>query len=483
MFLTDLIGPHESGNIVIKGITADSRAVGAGYLFAALPGVEKDGRDFITDAVQRGAVAILSAPGAVVPNGIILIEHDAPRAFLSQIAARFYPRQPQQIAAVTGTNGKTSTVCFAQQIWRALGVEKAATLGTLGLSAPGVVFENARTTPDSVSLHAMLDEMTGRGVTHLAMEASSHGLAQNRMDDVRVSVAAFTNLTHDHLDYHASMDDYFQAKARLFTDVLAPDGVAVLNKDVPEYARLAAMCGTCKIITYGTNDADLCMISRTPTTHGQDVVLRVGDKTYQIHIPLIGAFMAMNVLCAAALVVAEGQFATGDIIAALSHLQGAPGRLQAVGGHPRGAVYIDYAHTPDALDNILRALRPHTQSRLICVFGCGGDRDRTKRPLMGEIAAKLSDMTIVTDDNPRSEDPASIRQAIMAGASGNMIEIGDRRAAIRHAVSIVAQGDVLVIAGKGHEQGQIIGNRTEKFDDLSEAKEAIALLNQEGKRA
>jgi UDP-N-acetylmuramoyl-L-alanyl-D-glutamate--2,6-diaminopimelate ligase len=397
------------------------------------------------------------------------------------MAAAFYARQPEHIVAVTGTNGKTSTAWFTQQLWEALGL-RAASLGTLGIRGLEIeALRNAKltsmTTPDMVSLMATLADIAVSKVDHLAMEASSHGLSQYRLDGVRIQAAAFTNLTRDHLDYHPDMDDYFAAKARLFSEVLAEGGVAVLNADVPEFKRLADICAqrNITVLDYGRNAQAIRLVERTALAQGQALVIAIHGKNYNVTLPLVGEFMVMNALAALGLVLAELPERAGDLVQALGTLKGAPGRLQFVPGHKDAAVYVDYAHTPDALENILKSLRPHTEGKLYCVVGCGGDRDPGKRPIMGRLAATLADVAVITDDNPRSEDPAKIRAAMMQDAPGAQ-EIGDRRAAIGWAVAQLNKGDVLVIAGKGHEQGQIIAGRVEPFDDVEEAARAIRTL-------
>lgn len=467
----------------IKGITPDSRRVRTGFLFAALRGSRQDGHAYIADAVRNGATHILVARGAVLPpeaQHATTIESDNPEHDFSLMAARFYGAQPGTIVAVTGTNGKTSTAHFVQQIWAMRG-KKAASLGTLGVRGTGVVKSGSMTTPDAVALHEGLADLAAAGITHLAMEASSHGLKQHRLDGVVLRAAGFTNLTRDHLDYHPDMADYFAAKARLFADILPAGGVAVLNADVPEYAALNDLCTRrgVKILSYGVGGGDLQLIDRTPRPGGQTVSLSVMGRDYTLTVPLVGAFMVMNALCALGLVLAaaeEDEQNIADIVACLERLEGAPGRLQLVPGHPRGAaVYVDYAHTPDALENILHALRPHTKKNLVCLFGCGGDRDPGKRAMMGEISTRLADKTIITDDNPRSEDPTHIRAQIMAAAPG-AVEIGNRRTAIHQTIADLQPGDVLVLAGKGHEQGQIFATHTDPFDDVAEAASAIQKL-------
>ncbi len=463
----------------LKGLTQDSRAVKRGYLFAALPGSKMDGRKFITDAIRNGASAILAPTGAMLPegtDGVTLITDDNPRRKLALLAAEFYGRQPEFIAAVTGTNGKTSTVHFVRDLWKMRGV-KAASIGTLGVRTEAGVRSGSLTTPDPVSLQAELADLAAVGVTHLAMEASSIGLHQHRIDGAKVKAAAYTNLSWDHIDYHADMDNYFEAKARLFAEVLDETGAAVLNADTPEFQELKKMVESrgCSVISYGHNGGNIKIIAPEPAPGGVQLKLDVFGRIYDVLFPVVGAFQMMNALCALGIVIAENPDdaeATTFYVDALSRLQGPPGRLQLVAGHPSAAVYVDYAHTPDALKNVLEALRPHTDGKLICVFGCGGDRDRSKRPAMGEIASKLADTVIITDDNPRSESPGAIRKEILKAAPGAK-EIPGRREAIREAVKNLKAGDVLVIAGKGHEQGQIFKDRTEPFDDVTEAAKAI----------
>ncbi len=468
----------------LKGLTNDSRSVKRGYLFAALPGAKADGRKFIEDAIRNGATAILAPTGVMLPDGITnvtLITDPNPRRKLALLAAEFYGRQPAFIAAVTGTNGKTSTVHFAKNIWKQMKL-KAASIGTLGVRAPDMIRSGSLTTPDPVSLQAELADLGAAGVTHLAMEASSIGLHQHRLDGVKVKAAAYTNLSWDHIDYHADMDNYFESKMRLFAEILAADGTAVLNADTPEFEKLKALVKKrgCKTLSYGHKAKDLKILASEALPGGKKLKLSVLGREYDMNFPVVGSFQVMNALCALGLVVAEhpgDENFVAKAVNALSGLHGAPGRLELVSGHPAGAaIYIDYAHTPDALSTVLAALRPHTQGKLVCVFGCGGDRDTSKRSVMGAIAAKLSDTVIVTDDNPRSENPASIRAAILKSAQG-ATEIGDRREAIRAAVKNLKAGDVLVIAGKGHEQGQVFEDRTEPFDDVKEAQKAIKELN------
>lgn len=479
MHLSELTGQDMAGDDpVIAGIAADSREVRDGFLFAALPGEKFDGRTFIADAVAQGAAAVLAQAGTDVPDGVVCIEDANPRRRLALMSAKFYGHQPEYIAAVTGTNGKTSTVFFAQQIWVQCG-HKAASLGTIGVHGAGFDSAGTLTTPDAPHLHQMLAKLAKSGVTHLALEASSHGLDQHRLDGLNVKAAGFTNISRDHLDYHETMAAYLAAKSRLFSDLLAEGGTAVLNADVPEYEALADIAEKreLSVLSYGRQGKDLCLLDRTPTLHGQDLKLAVFGREYSLTLPLVGDFQVMNALCAAGLVLAEDMKYADKVIKGLSQIKGAPGRLELVSGHPAGAaVYVDYAHTPDALDRVLDALRPHTDGRLYCIIGCGGDRDKGKRPQMAGIAYEKADVAIITDDNPRSEDPAVIRADMMAGAP-QAREIGDRREAIIAAISELQKGDILVIAGKGHETGQIINGVVEPFDDVAEAKAAIASLS------
>ncbi|HEV2333861.1 MAG TPA: UDP-N-acetylmuramoyl-L-alanyl-D-glutamate--2,6-diaminopimelate ligase [Stellaceae bacterium] len=464
----------------IVGLTADSRHVRPGFLFAALQGVTRDGRAFAREAIARGAVAILTDDPAALKLDpglrarVAIIADANPQRRLALLAARFYRRQPRIVAAVTGTNGKTSVVHFTREIWTALGYP-AASLGTLGLISPAGRRAGALTTPDPVGLHRDLAELAQGGVEHVAVEASSHGLAQYRLDGLAVAAAAFTNLTRDHLDYHQTMDSYRAAKERLFAALLAPDGPAILNADSPEFARLATLCraGGHKIIAYGrAAGAELRILDRVARPFGQRIRAVLFGARHAIELPLVGEFQAMNVLAAFGLVVASG-VAPDAALPALPRLSGVPGRMQLIGESAAGApVFVDYAHTPDALRSVLAALRPHAEGRLLIVFGAGGDRDRGKRPLMGGVAAELADLVYVTDDNPRSEEPGDIRRSILAAAP-HAIEIGDRRAAIVAAIAELHRGDLLVIAGKGHETGQIVGSEILPFDDAAVAREAL----------
>jgi UDP-N-acetylmuramoyl-L-alanyl-D-glutamate--2,6-diaminopimelate ligase len=458
----------------IAGLTADSRAVKPGDLFAALPGGKADGRGFIADAIARGAVAVLAPAGTVLEDErAVLVTDTNPRRRFALMAAKFYGRQPQTMVAVTGTNGKTSVANFTRQIWSALELP-AASFGTIGLVSPRRTESGTLTTPDPVALHRLLADLADEGVTHAAFEASSHGLDQYRLDGVSLSAAAFTNLTRDHLDYHGDMDGYWQAKRRLFAELLPDWGTAVINADTEQADDLKALAQDRgqRVISFGTVGEDVRILKAAPAAAGQEISLTVMGRRYDLLLPLAGDFQVFNAACALGLVIATG----GDVhlaTLALEKLQGVPGRLQLVAQSPKGAaVYVDYAHTPDGLETALRALKPHTKGRLIALFGCGGDRDPGKRPMMGAIAARLSDYAIVTDDNPRTEDAADIRAQVMVGCP-NAEEIGDRRAAIRAAIAMADEGDVVVLAGKGHESGQIVGTTVLPFDDAEEARKAV----------
>ena len=474
----------------ITGLTSDSRKVKPGSLFAALPGAHADGRAYVADAIARGAVALLVQSGfeaamraeiaeqqarrtePAEPIEIPVLGDDNPRRRFALLTARFYGGQPERIAAVTGTNGKTSTVTFARQLWQAMG-ENGASVGTLGVMSPDYQEPGALTTPDPVELHRILAELRRRGVDRLAMEASSHGLDQYRLDGVELTAAVFTNLTRDHLDYHKTFEAYLGAKLRLFAELLPAHGHAVINADSPEFEHVAAVARgrRQRILTFGVAGDDVRILEARPTAAGQHLRLSVSGQPFDGDLPLIGTFQAANVAAALGLLLACGE-ETEACLRALPALTGVPGRMELAATLPNGAaVYVDYAHTPDALANALASARPHATGRLVTVFGCGGDRDAGKRPEMGRIAVRLADQVIVTDDNPRSESAAAIRAAVMAGAAG-AAEIGDRAQAIAAAVDSLQTGDVLLIAGKGHEQGQIIGDRVIPFDDRTVAREA-----------
>jgi UDP-N-acetylmuramoyl-L-alanyl-D-glutamate--2,6-diaminopimelate ligase len=461
---TATLGPP-TGAIGVRAVTSDSRAVERGDAFVALAGSRTDGLRFVDAAVAAGAVAVVAerVPPALPPS-VAFIKVDNARRALALAAARLYPRQPATIAAVTGTSGKTSVAAFTRQIWSALG-QKSASVGTVGVVAPGRETYGSLTTPDPVALHRTLDELAGEGVTHLAIEASSHGLDQHRLDGVKVAAGGFTNLTRDHLDYHPTVEAYLAAKLRLFEALVVAGGSAVIDVD-HEHADAviaAAKARGLKVLAVGRNGTGICLIDAAIDGFAQRLALEYGGRRYDVRLPLPGAFQVENALVAAGLAIATGS-EPAAVFAAIGSLTGAKGRLDLVGEKSGAPIFVDYAHKPDALAKALEALRPYVKRKLVVVFGCGGDRDAGKRPLMGEIAVSLADSVIVTDDNPRSEDPAWIRAAILAAAPGGR-EIGDRGEAIRMAVSELARGDVLLIAGKGHETGQIVGGRTLPFSD------------------
>jgi UDP-N-acetylmuramoyl-L-alanyl-D-glutamate--2,6-diaminopimelate ligase len=471
----DIAAPPDCAAIDISGVTADSRSAAPGALFAALPGSKADGMSFIAEAVTRGAAAILipDAAQVSVPDGVALLRAREPRRALALIAARFYAAQPETILAVTGTSGKTSVADFTRQILAALG-RKAASLGTIGLVTPDGSIYRALTTPDPVTLHQTLAGLAQEGVTHLAFEASSHGLDQHRLDGVRLKAAAFTNLGRDHLDYHPTMEAYLAAKLRLFSELLPAGGVAVVNADA-EHARPvmeAARRHRAEVVTVGEAGEKIRLESLVRDGFGQCMQVRHGGRVYEVLLPLLGAYQASNALVAAGLALGAGEQAE-NVLPALGKLQGVKGRLEIV-GEVRGAlIVIDYAHKPDALAAALRTLRPFASGKLICVFGCGGDRDKGKRPIMGQVASALANTVIVTDDNPRSEKPETIRAEILTGAPGAR-EIGDRAEAIRAGLRLLGHGDLLLIAGKGHETGQIIGSRVLPFSDHDAVRTALA---------
>lgn len=464
----------------ITGITADSRKVIPGNLFAALIGTSMDGRRYIPDAIEAGASAVLAPDGTEVTDllrTVALITDANPRKRYATMAARYFARQPDTVCAVTGTNGKTSVAIFLRQIWAALGLNAAST-GTIGtelnLGGESIYLGGSLTTPDPAELHATLAELKGRGVEHLAMEASSHGLDQYRLDGVQLRVAGFTNLSRDHLDYHGDEKRYFDAKRRLFTELLPTAGCAVLNADHPRSAELEQDVSArgCQVITAGFDGRDIQLLEQRAHPGGQHLKLRLFGEPADVDLPLIGAFQASNALVSLGMAIAcDADVQTAA--ATLGGLASVRGRLEKAATLANGAtVYVDYAHTPDALSTVLRAIRPHVEGALSVIFGCGGDRDNGKRPLMGRAGLAHADHVIVTDDNPRSEDPADIRRQTLVGCP-DAAEIGDRAAAIRAGVEVLKPGDVLVVAGKGHEQGQIIGDRTVPFDDVEQVRLAV----------
>lgn len=473
--------PARWREVEIAGLAADSREVGPGFLFAALSGSHEDGSRFIADARRRGAAAVLAGPGVKTVSDLPLITCGNPRRALALMAARFFGPQPDVAVAVTGTNGKTSVASFLRQIWLDGGLE-AASLGTVGLATRKGETPLSHTTPDPIVLHRLLRELSRDGITHVAMEASSHGLAQYRMDGVRLKAAGFTNISRDHLDYHSSFEDYFRQKLRLFSEVLPDGAAAVVNADCEHAGTVieAARARGLDVLTVGESGRALKLASHKRTPLGQELLIELeSGGRHELLLPLVGDFQASNVLVAAGLAIAAG-LDTEKALGALGSLEGARGRLEKAGEtQGGGAVFIDYAHTPDALETVLDTLRPYTKRRLIVVFGAGGDRDRGKRPLMGEAAARLADIAIVTDDNPRGEDPAAIRAEILAAAP-QALEIGDRGTAIAAGMRMLRGGDVLLIAGKGHETGQTIGERTIPFSDHEAVARALNKVDKVG---
>lgn len=464
------------GDVEVKGITSDSRQIAPGYIFAAIKGEVLDGRKFIPMAIEAGAVAVLSEGlEGSIPITSVTVENV--RQSLSLAARQFHPDQPPHMVAITGTNGKSSCVDFLRQIWAKLG-KHAASLGTLGTQSSDGFFEDLKhTTADPVALHKSLQALASKGITHAAMEASSHGLAQHRLDGLALSAAAFTNLTQDHLDYHKDFDDYRRAKQRLFSDLLPSKAPAIINADSPyasSFEEVAEAAGQ-EVFSVGWRGHDLRIDELTPRPDGQFLRLKYQNKTYETHLPLIGEFQALNALTAAALAISLGDEAE-KILDSLAHLKPVLGRMDFIGEKPGGGVvFVDYAHTPDGLETALRAARPHTLGALHVVFGCGGDRDKSKRPLMGAVASEFADKVIITDDNPRSENAEDIRAAILHAVPGAM-EIGDRKSAIEAAIAKLGERDVLLIAGKGHEQGQIIGDEVIAFSDHEVARAALQAL-------
>lgn len=461
----------EIADLPITGVTADSRAAKPGFLFFALSGSKTDGARFVASAVANGAVAVVT--DAEFEASVPVVRVTDGRLTLARAASRFHPRQPATIAAVTGTSGKSSVVTFLRQIWAHAG-HQAASLGTLGVTKPSGATYGSLTTPDPVALHATLDQLAGEGVTHLAMEASSHGLDQKRLDGVNLNAAGFTNLSRDHMDYHPTVAHYRDAKLRLFSELLPVGGSAVVCVDGADAAWFteAATARGVRLVTVGERGDTLKLNGVTRDGLAQVLSIECDGVTRDVRLPLAGAFQAENALTAAGLAIATG-VAPDVALDALETLEGVPGRIELIGEHNGGAVFVDYAHKPDALTSVLAALRPFVENRLIVVFGAGGDRDAGKRPLMGEAAAHGADVVIVTDDNPRSEEPSAIRAAILAAAP-NAREIGDRGLAIRTAVSELQPGDVLLIAGKGHETGQIVGDRTLPFSDHDAVRDALS---------
>jgi UDP-N-acetylmuramoyl-L-alanyl-D-glutamate--2,6-diaminopimelate ligase len=469
-----LPGIDRDGEVEVAGIASDSRQITQGFLFAALPGTRSDGAAFAADAVARGAIAVIAGQGAINSDlGVPVLRVDDPRRTLALVAARFYGRQPETMVAVTGTSGKTSVASFVRQVWEQAGLA-AASIGTTGIVAPGRNDYGSLTTPDPIALHKLLAELAEAGVSHASMEASSHGLDQRRLDGVVLAAGGFTNLGRDHMDYHPTVEDYHRAKMRLFTELLPKGAPAVIFADDPWSGPTIAAVQSAglEVLTVGRAGTFLQLKRVEHERHRQRAEISAAGAIHEIDLPLAGDFQVSNALVAAGLAIATGLDA-GKALRALERLKGASGRLELVGTTAAGApVYVDYAHKPDALENVLAAVRPFTTGRIVVVFGCGGDRDRGKRPIMGEIAARLADVAIVTDDNPRSEEPASIRAAILEAAP-DAIEIADRRKAIREATAMLGAGDTLIVAGKGHEEGQTIGDVTLPFSDHEEVRAAL----------
>ena len=472
-----------AANPQITGLAVDSRQVRDGFLFAAMPGSRFHGATFVETALRQGAVAVLTdhdgarlAAEAIAAAGAALVVSDAPREALALTAALWFGGQPETMVAVTGTNGKTSVSTFVRQIWIEMGLP-AVNLGTTGVEGAWTA-PLAHTTPEPITLHRALAEAASHGISHAAMEASSHGLDQRRLDGVTLRAAGFTNFTQDHLDYHETFDAYFDAKAGLFARVLPEDGTAVINIDDPRGVDMAAIAKArgCDVITVGRDGGDLHLTGQRYDATGQDIRFDWRGKTQQKRLELIGGFQAENVLLAAGLVIACGADPM-EVFDCLPHLTTVRGRMQLAAARDNGAaVFVDYAHTPDAIETALEAMRPHVFGRLVAIVGAGGDRDATKRPLMGAAAAAHADVVIVTDDNPRSEDPAGIRAAVMQGAP-DATEVGDRAEAILRAIDLLGPGDALLIAGKGHETGQIVGDDVLPFDDAEQASMAVAALD------
>ncbi|MEQ8743288.1 UDP-N-acetylmuramoyl-L-alanyl-D-glutamate--2,6-diaminopimelate ligase [Parasphingorhabdus sp.] len=468
-FVPGLAG--DAGEQSVTGFAIDHRKIAPGNIFGAFRGAKFNGEDFIEAAISAGAIAIVAHPDAQVEGAVHIVD-DEPRRLFAQMAARYFTPTPAHVAAVTGTNGKTSVAELTRQLWRMDGFNSAS-IGTLGVTTADEQVKTGLTTPDIVTFLSNMSGLAREGVSHAIFEASSHGLSQYRTEGLPVNIGAFTNLSRDHLDYHGDMDSYFEAKMRLFDEVVSSDGTAVIWADDDPWSGKViqrAMDRGLELFTVGEKGATLQLVSQTPTHLGQVLMVKAQGNTHRISLPLIGAYQAANILCAAAIVLATG----GQLENIFDHMQ----RVQPVRGRMERAVitragapvYVDYAHTPDALRAAIEALRPHVTGQLITIFGAGGDRDKGKRPEMGKIAVAKSDHVIVTDDNPRSEDPAAIRAEIMAGATGAE-EVADRRAAIARAIELAGPQDIILLAGKGHEQGQIVGDRVIPFDDVEVARE------------
>ena len=466
-------------DLEIAGVSADSREIADGFAFFAIPGFKGDGLSFVDDAKARGARVVVASRRAEIDLPLVVVEDV--RAALSHAASRLYPRQPETIVAVTGTSGKSSVVDFLRQIWTSLGHE-AASLGTVGVVDRNGAHYGALTTPGPVALHQTLQDLAARSITHLAMEASSLGIDQRRLDGVKLAAGGFTNFSRDHLDHHASLEDYFAAKMRLFDTLLAPSQTAVIDADSAVATRVASVCRArgLRVFDVGANGEAIRLVSAEASALRTKLRLRHDGEDYVVDLPLAGAFQVSNALVAAGLAIVTGDSAS-RVFSALETLKGAPGRLEFVGKRFDAPVFVDYAHKPDALEKVLATLRPLAHGRLIVVFGCGGDRDKGKRPLMGEIAGREADIVIVTDDNPRSEEPSLIRAAVLDGARAagraRVVEIGDRKTAISQAIADLRAGDALVVAGKGHETGQIVGDCVLPFSDHAVIAAALQEYN------
>jgi UDP-N-acetylmuramoyl-L-alanyl-D-glutamate--2,6-diaminopimelate ligase len=474
LVMSDGVCSDGAGDVLVSGLTADSRAVKKGDAFAALAGTKANGSQFVLDAIAHGAVAVLCDEAIAVPEGVAVVRAKNPRRLLALAASRFFGQQPDTTVAVTGTNGKTSVTVFVRQIWQELGF-RAASLGTIGIVGPAGTQYLQHTTPDPVQLHAALSALKQDGVEHLAVEASSHGLVQNRLDGLRLTAAAFTNLTRDHLDYHQTFEAYFEAKMLLLEVLLQPGTTAVVNADIAEAKTIVERAKRRGLNTFTVGHAgeQIRLVHVERSNVGQILTLEMSDGKFEIPLPLVGDFQASNAMVAAGLVLSTG----GEpslVRHALASLKGATGRLELVGQKQNGArAYVDYAHTPDAIETALLALKPFTPGRLHIVFGCGGDRDKGKRPLMAQAASSYADVVYVTDDNPRSEDPAQIRRDVLVGAKG-AVEIADRAQAIATAIDALSSGDTLLVAGKGHEIGQIVGTQVLEFSDHAAVAAALS---------
>ena len=499
MHLTDLCNdlieiPNKTGSIIVTGLAVDSLRIKAGDIFFAIAGTQYDGRDFIENAIGAGAVAVVTSSAPLAKSLITMtnrakipiLQCDNPRLVMAQMAARVWPSQPGMVAAVTGTNGKTSTTEFLRQLWQRA-TWQAVAIGTLGVTGIDMIKADRTilslpqlTTPDSISLHGAIAPLAEAGVTHFALEASSHGLSQYRLDGMNIHIAAFTNLSRDHLDHHADMDSYFLAKIRLFTELLSEGGCAAINLDDPHSRAIIRALEDRAIVvkTFGyAEDADFHIRSITPASGGLNIRVTYNGHSWDIPLALSGTFQAINALTAAVMGYLGG-LPLHDSLGALPYLKAAPGRMQTVHGHPKGArVVVDYAHTPDALAAALGALRPEATGKLCVLFGCGGERDPGKREMMGQIACQMADHVIVTDDNPRTEDPAAIRSSIL-NACARADEIVPRDKAIATALTRLDVGDVLLIAGKGHETVQLIGNETLPFDDAALASNQLRAMQE-----